>query len=258
MTDNYPSLYDGYGLADYIVRTIKNINESDWHGDFLGFCGCSNELELLDKISNWSKYCILHHIIDTAIDMYVTWHAEKITPDEFANENIHFITEKNITSGLKIFNADYNCEDESELDNLYSDLIENINHYISDACFIVLFSDRDFLFNLQKLISNHTKNLKQSDYPEYLEKNGIIKRPAKSFPVWLKRAVFFRDKGRCQICGCDLTNTYILKNSNIDHMIPLKSSGNNDPTNLQLACEHCNKSKGKKLIVKKAPTQRYW
>lgn len=258
MTDNYPFLCDGYGLADYIVRTINHINESDWYGDFLGFCGCSNELELLDKISHWSRYCILHYIIDSAIGIYITWYAEKITPEDFVNENIHFITNKGIDSGLRILNSDYDSEDGSELDELYSDLIENVSDYISEACFIILFSDRDFLCNLQRQISNHTKNLKKSDYPDHLVEDGVIKRPTKSFPVWLKKAVFFRDKGRCQICGCDLTNTYILNNSNIDHMIPLKSSGNNDPTNLQLTCEHCNKSKGKKLIVKKAPTQRYW
>ena len=56
---------------------------------------------------------------------------------------------------------------------------------------------------------------------------------------------YMRDKGRCQLCGCDVSG--ILRTDvkyNIDHIVPLKCGGINDPINLQLSCEHCNKSKG--------------
>lgn len=68
---------------------------------------------------------------------------------------------------------------------------------------------------------------------------------AKYVPVWLKNAIIYRDKYRCSICGCDLSkaHTTVIK-ENFDHIIPLQNGGNNDPSNWQLTCEHCNKSKG--------------
>ncbi|EOC1766084.1 HNH endonuclease [Vibrio fluvialis] len=258
MKEDYPFLYDGYGLADYIVRSLNDLNKSDWHGDLIDFLGCSDNEELLSIISKWDKTCILHNIINGALYTYTEWYAYKISPEEFVEENIAFITKNKIQSGLKIYNLDYDENHDDELSQLYDDLIEKVKKIIADSCFILLFSDRDFLFKLQLSISGIVKQLSKNDYPDYLNKDGIINRPKSRFPAWLTRAIFFRDKGRCQLCGCDLSNLYTYTNKNFDHMIPLKSSGNNDPTNIQLTCEHCNKSKQANLIVKKVPTQRFW
>ncbi|MFQ2019188.1 HNH endonuclease [Aeromonas veronii] len=258
MKENYPYLYDGYGLADYIVRSLRDLDNSDWHGDAIDFLNCADVGELLSIICKWNKFCVLNNIIDGALYLYIDWYADKVDPLEFVEENISFIEDRGIKAGLRIYNSEYNVDSEVELDELYKDLILKMNNIIHESCFVLLFSDRDFLYRLQILISGIVSSLKISDYPDYLKCDGVIKRPSTKFPEWLKRAVFYRDKGRCQICGIDLSNTYIYKNKNYDHMIPLQSSGSNDPTNIQLACESCNKGKQDKLIVKKVPTQRYW
>lgn len=48
--------------------------------------------------------------------------------------------------------------------------------------------------------------------------------------------------GRCNACTADFS---VVK-YDVDHIVPLKSGGSNDPSNLQLLCEPCNASKGAK------------
>jgi 5-methylcytosine-specific restriction endonuclease McrA len=49
-------------------------------------------------------------------------------------------------------------------------------------------------------------------------------------------------KGRCFYCG-----DCILKGFEVDHNIPLSRGGTNAPSNIVLACRHCNRAKGNKL-----------
>ena len=82
-----------------------------------------------------------------------------------------------------------------------------------------------------------------AQYPkDKLTNKGRIKR--KSIPSWVKNAVFHRDKGRCVYCNTDLTGIVnCLTARNFDHIVPLDLFGTNDPCNIQLTCETCNKSK---------------
>lgn len=77
--------------------------------------------------------------------------------------------------------------------------------------------------------------------------------------MWLKKGVFHRDKGRCQICGCDLTNLVVINGKeHYDHIIPLAQGGTNDPTNFQLLCYECNLKKGASEIITSEKYQTYW
>jgi 5-methylcytosine-specific restriction endonuclease McrA len=49
--------------------------------------------------------------------------------------------------------------------------------------------------------------------------------------------------GCCKWCNVELNGKY-----NIDHVVPIAKGGTNYPDNLVLACEHCNKSKGAKML----------
>lgn len=52
--------------------------------------------------------------------------------------------------------------------------------------------------------------------------------------------VWNRDGGKCVKCGSSL-------NLEFDHIIPLSKGGSNTARNIQLLCEHCNRSKGAKI-----------
>lgn len=54
--------------------------------------------------------------------------------------------------------------------------------------------------------------------------------------------LFERQQGRCAYC-----RVTIQKDFHVDHVIPLAKGGSNWPSNLALACESCNLSKGHKL-----------
>ena len=112
-----------------------------------------------------------------------------------------------------------------------------------EEVFHVLFSNRGFLLRFNNLIS---ETVKKFNYPiGYLNKKGRINRA--HIPKWVKKAVYHRDKGRCVFCNTDLTNIInSAVNINYDHIVPLDRFGINDPCNIQLSCESCNKSKTNK------------
>ena len=70
--------------------------------------------------------------------------------------------------------------------------------------------------------------------------------PRCNIPLWVKRAVKFRDRGRCVCCGKDLSGLIDCEDENAvhyDHMISLNDGGLNDVCNIQLLCCQCNLAK---------------
>jgi 5-methylcytosine-specific restriction endonuclease McrA len=57
------------------------------------------------------------------------------------------------------------------------------------------------------------------------------------------KRLFFVQRGRCAECRCGIVNKY-----HVDHKMPLSRGGSNYPKNIQLLCESCNTSKGKKTM----------
>lgn len=53
--------------------------------------------------------------------------------------------------------------------------------------------------------------------------------------------LFIKQKGKCMNCFKSIKNKY-----DVDHIIPLSKGGNNWPSNLQILCPSCNRSKGAK------------
>lgn len=145
---------------------------------------------------------------------------------------------------------------EKNIEN-FADLFDKI----SPELVHILFNDKQFLFKFNNLVQKIVKD-EEKDYnlpwpKDSLNEDGTIKRQA--IPQWVKNAVYHRDKGHCVFCSRDLTGLVnVLRQSNYDHIIPLKQFGTNDPCNIQLTCEECNKLKGAQLKMPKYKYQSWW
>ncbi|MFM1714619.1 HNH endonuclease [Aeromonas salmonicida] len=125
----------------------------------------------------------------------------------------------------------------------FSGTFEQLIEHTSKEVFHVLFQNRVLMLVFNTMMANalereHTAESKSDDL---IMKNGKLKR--KNIPSWVRKAVYFRDRGRCVLCNKDLSGTLNLDNiANYDHIVPLSNFGFNDISNIQLLCKQCNQN----------------
>jgi len=189
-----------------------------------------------DKLLKPNKETILHDYIQWVIKDEVEYIGRKINPIKEWEELLNDYK-------VPFSKNDINDIEESYRDYLETKINDNVVKKITNETFQLLFGDRMFCLEFNKIVSGKIKDCAQADLPNYFEKDGVLKR-CRHFPTWVQKAVFLRDKGCCAICLTDLTG--LLKtdfDKEIDHIVPLNLGGNNDITNLQLVCEKCNLQK---------------
>jgi hypothetical protein len=140
--------------------------------------------------------------------------------------------------------------DEGDVHDYYDELrlggeFEELLGKASREVFFVLFQNRRVLLLFNDMMAEAVRDETGSDDPRaarHFERPGVLKRV--NVPQWARRAVFFRDRGRCVLCDCDLSGLVSpWSEENYDHMVPLAAGGLNDCTNLQLLCAACNAKK---------------
>jgi len=129
--------------------------------------------------------------------------------------------------------------------------MEALVDQLTEEVFYLLFGNRQLLARLHYYIAGIVSRLDLDDLEIELEglllKDGVPRRA--SPPEWAKRAVFFRDRGRCTSCDSDLSGLVGISDAeHYDHIVPLAEGGINDVTNLQLLCRVCNQRKGRRAI----------
>lgn len=221
-----------YYLADLIDESVKAGVE------FWNF----NEEYFIEAAVKFSKESLLHqYIATTAINFYRR--DLRKNPESYFNEDV-----EEWYSQFENYGVDFTREivdfDDDELpikwfeENICS--FQELFDKMSDEVFHLLFANRRFLLDFNILTTLTTRQV--SIPTKFLTKKGTIKRA--QIPQWVKGAVFHRDKGRCVFCNTDLTGLInTLTNLNYDHIVPLDLYGANDPSNIQLLCEKCNKTK---------------
>jgi hypothetical protein len=114
---------------------------------------------------------------------------------------------------------------------------------MTDEVFHLLFANRAFLLQFNQSLADYLKSGEINIPTEYLDEKGVIKRQP-YIPTWVKKAIYYRDQGRCVLCQSDLTGLLSTdQHIHFDHIVPLNLWGTNDPCNLQLLCEGCNLKK---------------
>ena len=220
----------------------------------------------VEKWSKPHKRTLLHDYIEAVYLEGQNYTLDKHFPGPVIKELKNILNAYNVddssvveTEHIEIYEDGCgNDEAEEYAGALQTFFIDNVLNRFIDDIFTVLYSDKNFLFEFNKQCADIIATLKKDDYPELLKEDGVFKRISNK-PVWLQNGVRLRDKERCSVCGDNLGR--ILTNStkvNYDHIIPLQKNGNNDPTNWQLTCETCNKSKGDRNAEFKNVFSAFW
>ncbi|MFZ5780400.1 MAG: HNH endonuclease [Pseudomonadota bacterium] len=140
---------------------------------------------------------------------------------------------------------------EADADDVYefmnetrsSEPYEKLLHQTVIEIFHVLFQNRGLLLAFNEYVSGILADVDMDKVEDIdqsrLAQNGRLRRVRP--PIWARRAVFFRDRGRCVLCDTDLSSLINLDNvENYDHIVPISQFGLNDVSNLQLLCVACN------------------
>lgn len=123
-------------------------------------------------------------------------------------------------------------DNEEAFQTLYEFYCKEVEH--------LLFANRHFLLHFHLALA---KFLASASKPGLAPSIPI---PRVAIPRWVKRAAYFRDRGRCVFCRVDLSGIVDLdKEEHFDHIVALAVGGTNDPTNIQLSCRKCNLKKSK-------------
>ncbi|WP_304454341.1 HNH endonuclease [Nocardiopsis sp. YSL2] len=183
------------------------------------------------------------------VDLALQGYGIKHTPFEIPPPDGKVVrATRNVTKwqeSAKVANAcyDYFVEDLRD-SQAYEDLLSRM----ADEVFHVVFRDRVTMRGLNAYFSMSVEEIgdnieiQEEEIQERFTKKGALKR--KAIPAWAKRAVYFREHGRCAFCGTDISGLVdAIPNEQFDHIVPLANHGLNDLSNLQLLCRPCNLNK---------------
>jgi len=234
-----------YGLADLIDNSVKSdVMFSNYENDYF-----------VKAAAHFSKNTLLHHyIVTTALNYYKRdFRKNWSVMDDEIDDMWYFLFD---SYSIKIRKLNLR-KDEKIIDWFNSNIkqFESLFTRMAEEVFYLLFSNREFLLNFNNVA---TETVRDTTFKEdQITLKGTIKRV--NIPVWVKKAIFHRDKGRCVFCNKDLTGLVnTLSNLNYDHIMPLDLYGTNDPCNIQLTCEKCNKKKKNKKGITSNKYAPWW
>lgn len=95
----------------------------------------------------------------------------------------------------------------------------------------------------QKLLEEQQERDRENNKKQIQRTEGTAGQPERQnnhIPSHVKREVWRRDRGICQICGS-------RENLEFDHIIPISKDGSNTSRNVELLCEKCNRKKSNEI-----------
>lgn len=252
-----------YPNVSFVYETVFERAEEEYLSDYFN----PEEEAFRLRIMKPQKDTLLHAFLRARLDLDYEYFEDKADIDQVIEEyqkilatyqvSFPFIEQYKGSDDDDIALEQYREKELEYLEKL-KELLDPVFEQIVQESFTVLFGDRMFLLELNKVVASVIKDMRKIDWPDTLKRDGVVKR-ASYIPEWLKGAVFHRDKGKCQVCGRDLSGLLFLgEEVHYDHVIPLNLGGTNDPTNFQLLCREHNLSKSGTTIITSEKYQTYW
>lgn len=141
---------------------------------------------------------------------------------------------------------------DNDVEQYYDDLrlegqMDELLERATAEVFFVLFQNRHALLLFNEMMAGHIgrgvgEDLSDSEVAGVFARAGVLRRVA--LPSWVRRAIYFRDRGMCVMCAADLSGVLAVgSEENYDHIVSLAAGGLNDVTNIQLLCRACNSKK---------------
>ncbi len=237
------------------MEFLRNLNE--WHED--------READLF--LQPFSKWSVLHDFSHFIISALMYERLDDVTLDAVVNDrkyelwvdqasSYHGIQTDGFQNWLKIQSRALEEITEDDIHDYHHELGESgaldaLLTQLSNEVFFLLFGNRTLLARLNNYVASAVNNIERDSLkPEYfnlMDGDGV---PSRAYiPEWVRRAVFFRDRGMCAACNTDLSGLVTVQNDkHFDHIIPLAAGGINDVTNIQLLCGACNLKKGPRVV----------
>lgn len=265
----YETYYFAFAVRNILndqFAYIRHLDEFYGDGKLLGF------------VQPYPRYSAFHYFIEFVIDRIIDDEVREINLEKKQKvarnfESLSSALEDLRPSSLPINEAllhhgiDHESFDEwlAERGKLFADATrDDVSDYYLDIrlqgpydelldqvvreVFFVLFQNRRLLLLFNEMMAGQMIN---SDAEVALDKDrkhltskGSLKRVR--MPKWVKRAVYFRDRGHCTICHRDLSGVVSIgagNSENYAHIVPLAQGGLNDVSNVQLLCKDCNSRK---------------
>jgi hypothetical protein len=223
---------------------------------------------VIKSLCRFSKNSILHYYIFVTTAVYFRRDYRK-NADSYEEDEIAEIEDLFQTYGVKLTSYEEFYERRKtkldEADQVFyqwfssqEGQFEELWETMTFEVFQLLFANRAFLLTFNQSLSEYLRGRAVSIPRKYLNKSGRIKRDS-HIPSWLKKAVYFRDHGRCVLCQKDLTGLISVDQAlHYDHIVPLHQWGINDPCNIQLLCDKCNLQKSGESAITGISYPSWW
>jgi 5-methylcytosine-specific restriction endonuclease McrA len=171
-----------------------------------------------------------------------------------------WVSEGNINTwkeSSKVANACYDYT----VDLQWSDAYDQLLTRLADEVFHTIFPNRALLSRVHEVLAIYVQQQDPESFADDPASARLFKAAGRLErvppPQWTKHAIFYRDRGRCVICGKDLTSLIDPQSdAEYDHVVPLELGGLNDVSNLQLLCRACNRRKAADLV--RPSTRHRW
>lgn len=268
-----------YYYAEIVQKTINQYDPSNYFSEVNRFFDLIDDLfenMEYEKLIKPNKKTLLHDFIELVIEKDLNDYLFTHIIDDLRC-NIY-----NKNNPISLYCSEYKIEfldlsDQVNADNEFKN--DEIWQMWSDYCYMdipnqiypnlipkirievfeILFGNRVFLKNFNLLLSQKIKEIPFcEDNYGILKSQGMLQR-CTYWSTWLKDALYFREKGKCAICACDLSGLLNTDTKpNIDHIVPLALGGTNDPTNLQWICFECNNKKLGHTVTTTNRFNTYW